>query len=135
MTVGGIVYQGDSFPDAFRGKYIAGDLLGHGVYWHDPRLPLLWWWAVERHSVDGRDEVLRRFLRPALWKSKLGRETLLPRLIRRYASEGNSAGLDAVVQLLKAAPDDTARSSLWLPVLQGWQDRPCRPRRHRRSCW
>jgi len=90
----------------------------------DPRLPLLWWWAVERHSVDGRDEVLRRFLRPALWKSKLGRETLLSRLIRRYASEGNRAGLDAVIQLLKAAPDDSARNSLWLPVLQGWQERP-----------
>lgn len=90
----------------------------------DPRLPLLWWWAVERHSVDGRDEVLRRFLRPSLWKSKLGRETLLPRLIRRYASEGNPAGLDAVVQLLRATPDDTARSSLWMPVLQGWQERP-----------
>ena len=90
----------------------------------DPRLPLLWWWAVERHSVDGRDEVMRRFLRPSLWKSKLGRETLLPRLIRRYVSEGNPAGLDAVVQLLKAAPDDIARSSLWTPVLQGWQERP-----------
>ncbi len=35
VTVGGIVYQGDSFPEKFRGKYIAGDLLGHGVYWHD----------------------------------------------------------------------------------------------------
>jgi hypothetical protein len=35
VTVGGIVYQGDSFPESFRGKYIAGDLLGHGVYWHD----------------------------------------------------------------------------------------------------
>ncbi len=35
VTVGGIVYQGDSFPARFRGKYIAGDLLGHGIYWHD----------------------------------------------------------------------------------------------------
>ncbi len=34
VTVGGIVYQGDSFPPAFRGKYIAADLLGHAVYWH-----------------------------------------------------------------------------------------------------
>jgi putative membrane-bound dehydrogenase-like protein len=90
----------------------------------DNRLPLLWWWAVERHSVDGRDEVLRRFLRPSLWKSKLGRETLLPRLIRRYAAEANQAGLEAVVQLLKAAPNDAARSTLWIPVLQGLQKRP-----------
>ena len=34
VTVGGVVYQGDTFPESFRGKYIAGDLLGHGVYWH-----------------------------------------------------------------------------------------------------
>ena len=35
VTVGGIIYQGDAFPNSFRDKYIAGDLLGHGVYWHD----------------------------------------------------------------------------------------------------
>lgn len=35
VTVGGIIYQGDSFAERFRGKYIAGDLLGHGVYRHD----------------------------------------------------------------------------------------------------
>jgi putative membrane-bound dehydrogenase-like protein len=35
VTVGGIVYQGDSFPARFRGKYVAADLLGHAVYWHD----------------------------------------------------------------------------------------------------
>ncbi len=90
----------------------------------DPYLPLLWWWAVERHSVSGREEVMRRFVRPSLWKSRLGRETLLPRLIRRYAAEGNQAGLDAVVQLLKAAPDDAARDTLWSPVLQGWREVP-----------
>ncbi len=35
VTVGGIVYRGDAYPEKLRGKYIAGDLLGHGVYWHD----------------------------------------------------------------------------------------------------
>jgi putative membrane-bound dehydrogenase-like protein len=35
VTVGGIVYQGDSFPERFRGKYVAADLLGHAVYWHE----------------------------------------------------------------------------------------------------
>ena len=35
VTVGGIVYQGDMLPAAFRGKYIAADLLGHAVYWHE----------------------------------------------------------------------------------------------------
>lgn len=35
VTVGGIVYRGDAYPSKFRDKYIAADLLGHAVYWHD----------------------------------------------------------------------------------------------------
>ncbi len=37
VTVGGVIYQGDLFPPEFRGKYIAADLLGHAVYWHELR--------------------------------------------------------------------------------------------------
>ncbi len=35
VTDGGIIYQGDSFPETFHGKYIANDLLGHAVQWHN----------------------------------------------------------------------------------------------------
>lgn len=35
VTVGGILYQGDSFPERFRGKFMAADLLGHALYWHN----------------------------------------------------------------------------------------------------
>jgi putative membrane-bound dehydrogenase-like protein len=35
VTVGGIIYRGDNFPDRFRDKYIAADLMGHAVRWHD----------------------------------------------------------------------------------------------------
>ena len=35
VTVGGIIYQGNSLPERFWGKYIAGDLLGHSVQWHN----------------------------------------------------------------------------------------------------
>ena len=90
----------------------------------DPYIPLLWWWAVEKHSVIGREEVLRRFVRPTLWKSKLGREVLLPRLIRRYAAERTVEGLDCVVRLLNSAPDIASRMTLWPPVLLGWQEQP-----------
>ena len=92
----------------------------------DPCLPLLWWWAVERHSVSGRAEVLRRFVRPTLWQSRLGRDVLLPRLIRRYAAEGTVEGLDAVAQLLKAAPGAAERRGLWDSVVSGWQERRSR---------
>lgn len=34
VTVGGIFYNGTTFPQEYRGKYIGGDLLGHAVRWH-----------------------------------------------------------------------------------------------------
>ena len=88
----------------------------------DPFLPLLWWWAVEKHCIAGREQVMRRFERPTLWKSRLGREVLLSRLIRRYAAERTEEGLNSVVRLLKAAPDDSARHLLWTHVWLGWQE-------------
>ena len=88
----------------------------------DPYVPLSWWWAVEKHCIVGREEVMKRFERPTLWKSRLGREELLPRLIRRYAAERTEEGLNSVVRLLKAAPDDSARQLLWTHVWLGWQE-------------
>lgn len=89
----------------------------------DPCLPLMWWWAVERHSAAGRAEVLRRFVRPTLWNSRLGRDVLLPRLMRRYAAEGNEAGLESVVTLLRSAPGFSQRRGLWSAIVAGWQER------------
>jgi putative membrane-bound dehydrogenase-like protein len=33
VTCGGIVYQGDTFPDSFRNTYVAANLLSNAVYW------------------------------------------------------------------------------------------------------
>ena len=93
----------------------------------DPYLPLLWWWAVERHSISGRDEVMKRFVRPSLWKSKLGRETLLPRLVRRYSAEGTPADHDCCLKLLRAAPNDDQRDRLVASLFAGWREAPREP--------
>ncbi len=88
----------------------------------DPYLPLLWWWAVEQHSLSGREEVMKRFTRPTLWKSKLGREFLKPRLIQRYAAEGTYQGIDCVTRLLDTEDNFHYRHLLWQPVLNGWHE-------------
>lgn len=90
----------------------------------DPRIPLLLWWAVERHAITGRDEVLRRFVRPTLWQSAVGRELLLPRLVRRYAADDTPAAQDALADLLRAAADDGRRRPLWAAVVAGCGERP-----------
>ncbi|MCH2201690.1 MAG: c-type cytochrome [Fuerstiella sp.] len=94
---------------------------------NDPYLPLLWWWAVEQHSMTGRDEVIRRFVRPTAWQSNLGRGFLLPRLIRRYAAAGSTEGLDAAAALLKSAPSPEVRGPLWQSVFLGLQQRDRSP--------
>ena len=48
VTVGGIIYQGDTLPSKYRGSYIAANLLSHAVYWH--RL------ARERSTFSARQE-------------------------------------------------------------------------------
>lgn len=88
----------------------------------DPFIPMLWWWAVEKHSIAGREEVMKRFIRPSLLKSKVATETLLTRLIRTYASEGTLKGYESVVQLLKAHGTPEVRAMLWPQVLAGVQE-------------
>lgn len=89
----------------------------------DPYLPLLWWWAVERHAMSDREQVLSRFTRHTLWNSKLGRDFLLPRLVRRYASEKRPAGFDSLVRLVRAAQKQTDvvehMASLWQAIRDG----------------
>ncbi len=90
----------------------------------DPFVPLLWWWAVERHSISGRDEVMKRFIRPSLWKSKLGHETLLPRLMRRYAARGTPADHESCLRLIQTAPNDNDRDHLYEALFAGWRAAP-----------
>ncbi|MBI4605252.1 MAG: c-type cytochrome [Planctomycetes bacterium] len=35
VAVGGVAYLGETFPERFRGKYLAANLLSHAVHWHD----------------------------------------------------------------------------------------------------
>ena len=35
VSLGGTFYEADSLPARYRGRYVAADLLGHGVYWHE----------------------------------------------------------------------------------------------------
>ena len=70
----------------------------------DPHIPLLLWWAVERHAVGAMAASLELFNTPAVWQSALAREMILPRLVRRYAAEGGGPALQACATLLAGHP-------------------------------
>ena len=88
----------------------------------DPFLPLLIWWAVERHAVSSRDSVVAMFTRPDVLELPLVRDHLLERLVRRYAAEATPAGESACAALLAAAPIE-ARPSLLVALDRGFADR------------
>ena len=90
----------------------------------DPFLPLLLWWAVERHAVGGLPEVERRFVSASAWKFALVRDVIHERLLRRWSAEGSPATFDACARLLASAPDETHRRRLLAAVNQGFHDRP-----------
>jgi putative heme-binding domain-containing protein len=89
----------------------------------DAYLPLLLWWAVERHAVTAREQVLEFFTAPEARTNSLIQNATLDRLMRRYAAEGGPAGLTACARLLSSAAAAAERDRLLAALDQGLQDR------------
>lgn len=99
-------------------------LLLRGVDGGDPYMPLLLWWAVERHAVSALPRVEAFFTSSAAWKSAFVRDVILERLMRRWTAEGSVATYNACARLLASAPDDAQRHRLLVALEQGFHDRP-----------
>jgi putative heme-binding domain-containing protein len=84
----------------------------------DPHLPLLLWWAIEAKCEKHRDAVLGLFADKELWKTRIATETVLPRLMRRFAAAGSSADFAACTRLFRIAP---ARDS-GLLLMKGFEE-------------
>ncbi|MBI3848979.1 MAG: c-type cytochrome [Verrucomicrobia bacterium] len=90
----------------------------------DAYIPLLLWWAVERHAMADREQVLRLFGTASAWQTPIIRDVILERLMRRYAAEGTELGYSACAQLLESAPEAKDRSRMLAALEQGLRDRP-----------
>ncbi len=90
----------------------------------DPHIPLLLWWAVERHAITSMNDVVSLFETKEAWKSSLARQTILPRLMRRLAAEGTSPSLTGCARLLVSAPSAGERDRLLVALDEGLRDRP-----------
>ncbi len=85
------------------GLQLAAALSKHDADADDPHLPLLIWWAVERHALEAPDVVSSLFATPVAWIRPILRDTVLPRLMRRFASERSPESLEICSRLLAAA--------------------------------
>jgi putative membrane-bound dehydrogenase-like protein len=106
------------------GLEVAWRLLLRDLDADDPHVPLRLWWAVERHTTDDREAVLRRFATLDAWRSTLVRDAILPRLVRRFAAEATAEGDEACARLLDAAPSGRDRRPLLAVLEDSLRGRP-----------
>lgn len=83
----------------------------------DPHMPLLDWWAVEAHAESGRSDVQTLVADPKTWESKMFREIIAERLMKRYAMAGGSENFASAALLLEHAPGGEMKAKL-LQALQ-----------------
>ena len=87
-------------------------LLGRTDAADDPHIPLLLWWALEKHTESQRDRVVAAFRKASLWDSPIVREHILARLARRYAQSPTPMNQRTLAALLRQAPDGPTRDRL-----------------------
>ena len=101
---------------AANGLEVAERLLLRDLDRDDPHIPLLLWWAVERHAFFNLEDTLARFTSPEAWRSGMVQSTVLGRLVRRLAAEKNVAGDAGCARVLRSAPSVEARRPLLLAL-------------------
>ncbi|MFM7806102.1 MAG: hypothetical protein ACKPGK_16615, partial [Verrucomicrobiota bacterium] len=87
-------------------------LLAHDEDLADPCLPLLCWWIIDSHWPAARPQVLALWETGAPWQRPLAREAVLPRLMRRCATEARRQDLLDAAWLLDRAPDEASVAAL-----------------------
>ena len=111
------------------GLPIASRLIDRDIDSDDPHIPLLLWWAIEPRVVSDCLRLLERFGHPAGWRSKINREAILPRIVRRLVAEGAEKTDREAARFLDSAPSVAERRSLFEAVEAGLPERPSRDRR------
>ena len=84
----------------------------------DAYIPLLLWFALESHVTIDREAVVGFVKSPAVWDRPLVQQHLLPRLMRRFATEGRRADLLVCAQLLRLAPTPAHT----VPLMKGFEE-------------
>lgn len=108
---------------AEQGLPIAAALMRRDEDAADPFLPLLVWWALEAQVETAGGAVVGLFTDKAIWEEPLVRDTILPRLMRRFAATGRRADLIVCAKLLEMAPGKPEAEKLLAGFTEAWRGR------------
>lgn len=90
---------------AAEGLPIVRGLLAHDEDAADIHVPLLLWWAIEAQCGEDRDKVLDLFRESSLWRTAIVEETIVSRLMRRFAMAGTQKDYATCIELFRLAPE------------------------------
>lgn len=90
---------------AAEGLPIVQSLLMRDEDASDIHVPLLLWWAIEKNCAKDRDKVLDMFRESSLWRAKIVEDTILSRLMKRFAMAGSQKDYETCVELFRLAPE------------------------------
>jgi putative membrane-bound dehydrogenase-like protein len=108
------------FP-ALCGLRIAATIAENPVSVNDRSIPLLVWWAVEKHATVDRSFTVRTFASNSAGGKALVRDVIIGRLLKRFAAEGTSAGFAAAAQIFESAPSKSEARHLLSELDEGLQ--------------
>ena len=105
-----------------QGLTIVRELLRREADAADVYQPLLLWWAVETFCRDSPNDVIAQL--ETIWNAPIVTQTILPRLIQRFAMESTRSDLDRCAQLLEAAPSVETQQILMKGFEEAFRGRP-----------
>ena len=91
---------------------VLGELLARASDLEDPYLPLMYWWAIEKHCQKDINHVLKLFEDHRIWSQPMIQREILPKLMRRFALRGGEKNFLTCAKLLNLANTDTQRKAL-----------------------
>jgi len=106
--------------ESARGVPVIGELLKRSGDLEDPCVPLMLWWALEKHVREGDVPMISLFRDPEIRKQPMVRREILPRVMRRYAASGRESGLLMCARLLKLCEAEEERKALMLGFEQAF---------------
>jgi len=90
---------------------------------HDIENQLFTWWAVESKAETGRESLIDLFNKKEIWSKALIKNTILERLMQRYALRGGQENYASCMALFKNVPTDEHARILLTGLQEGLRGR------------
>ncbi|MCP4783044.1 MAG: c-type cytochrome [Fuerstiella sp.] len=102
---------------------IVSGLLARDEDANDPFQPLMVWWALESKADSDRAAVVDLMKNRSLWQHPMTVDSILPRLMQRYATAGGQSDLNTCAELFELAEKDQWRAALMTGFEQSFRGR------------